>query len=159
MEKPLQIKNNPKGFRNRDTSTVNATKAVSAAASVPGSAVRTQTVLSIRPFFRWKYRLIAAAGRKNSKLIACAVRCSTPRNSVMHRRSIVPPPTPQPERIPVSIAVRKGRKNVFTADTSHHHREETVQKSAEAHEPALFQMSVRRSLRPQHPPEDRAARS
>lgn len=153
---PEKIRYAPNGRRRIFTSTEVEIHAPSTAAAV----AHGMAVLSVGrcryPFFQWQYSAEAAVGKKNSRLIPCAMRISTPRKSVIIKSKIVPPPTPHAETIPQPRPHRNA-KNQVTTDISPPHKKETPQKSTLAIQWKPGRTAVRPECRRKIHPEDTAA--
>ena len=63
----------------------------------------------------WKISAQTAVGKKYSRLIPCAVRCSSPQIAVIQTISSVPPPMPSPESTPQTSPASAGRSHAFIA--------------------------------------------
>ena len=106
---PIYIKNIPNINFKTSVSIFDEKTAAATALKTPHNPAYINAFLSISLFLMWEYSAAADVGKKYIRFMLLASLWVSPWMIVINTISSVPPPIPQPERIPVAIDAIKLR--------------------------------------------------
>ena len=106
----------PNSFRSRPVSISWLRKVNMPDTMLPAMIAGSTFLISSRPCFHRNRQAINAEGIKNSKLMARASDCSIPATNPSHKISKLPPPVPNPERMPSTVPTATATGKLVTID-------------------------------------------